>query len=147
MSAFMIEAIRKSWGWIGIEPEEIVGENEFGNLLVRDTQGKIWRLCPEDVYCEVVANNKEEYEILLRDPEFIEDWEMVNLVTAARNKLGVVSGNLKYCLKIPGVIGGEYGGENLATAPQKELIMFSGNIAQQMKDLPEGAQIEFKITD
>ena len=56
----LISEIRSSWGWIGIEPEEIVGENDFGNLMIRDVEGKYWRLCPEDVYCKVVAGNRKE---------------------------------------------------------------------------------------
>ena len=35
----LIKHIRSAWGWSGIEPSEIVGENEFGNLMVRDTAG------------------------------------------------------------------------------------------------------------
>jgi len=35
----IIDEIKKSWGWIGIQPEEVVGENDFGNLIVKDTGG------------------------------------------------------------------------------------------------------------
>ena len=58
----IIKEIKESWGWVGIEPVEVVGENDFGNLMIKDIQGKYWRLCPEDVYCEVVAQNQEELD-------------------------------------------------------------------------------------
>lgn len=35
----------------------------------------------------------------------------------------------KYCLKIPGVIGGEHGGDNLGRISLDELIRASGHIA------------------
>ena len=47
----IIEEIASAWGWAGIQPEEVVGENDFGNLIVKDVAGKYWRICPEDVYC------------------------------------------------------------------------------------------------
>lgn len=50
----IIEEIRESWGWAGIHPVEVVGENDFGNLMINDNEGKYWRLCPEDAYCEII---------------------------------------------------------------------------------------------
>jgi hypothetical protein len=69
----IIEAIKESWSWSGIEPEEVVGENDFGNLMIRDIQGRYWRLCPEDVYCRVVAENRKELDDLSRNQEFLAD--------------------------------------------------------------------------
>ena len=146
MSAPMVEKINEAWGWTGIRPKEVIGENKFGNLLIRDLEGRVWRLCPEDVYCEVVASNEVEYEKLINDSDFLEDWNMENLVNVARKKLGSLSGTRKYCLKIPGILGGDYAEDNLGTAPLEEMIAFSGNIAEQIKDLPDGAQIKLEIT-
>jgi RNA-splicing ligase RtcB len=84
----IIAEIKESWGWVGIEPEEVVGENDFGNLMIKDVHGKYWRMCPEDVYCEVVANNREELDSLSRDQEFLEDWYMQAIVEAAKDKYG-----------------------------------------------------------
>jgi len=72
---------------------------------------------------------------------------MKNLVTQAKELLGPLIEGRKYCLKIPGVLGGEYGGSNLATVPLVELVRFSGDVAKQIKDQPNGAQVQFKITD
>ena len=143
----MIQNIKEAWGWIGLEPNEIVGENAFGNLLIKDIAGKYWRLCPEDVYCEVIANDSVEFEQLIQDQEFLADWNMENLVNEAREKLGSLDNSKKYCLKIPGILGGEYGGDNLATISFKELISISGYLANQIKDLPNGAQIQFKYVE
>jgi hypothetical protein len=81
----LISEIRSSWGWIGIEPEEIVGENDFGNLMIRDVEGKYWRLCPEDVYCKVVAGNRKELDALATNQEFLADWHMEALVAQAND--------------------------------------------------------------
>ena len=59
----IVEEIKESWGWVGIDPVEVVGENDFGNLLIKDSDGKYWRLCPEDVDCEVVMSGGKIVEI------------------------------------------------------------------------------------
>ena len=36
--------IRNAWGWVGINPAEIIGQNDFGNLIIKTKDGKYWRL-------------------------------------------------------------------------------------------------------
>ncbi|MCL2310548.1 MAG: DUF1851 domain-containing protein [Proteobacteria bacterium] len=141
----LVEEIRQSWGWAGIEPAEVIGENDFGNLIIKDKSGKYWRLCPEDCYCEVIAENRAELDAVSRNQEFLEDWYMANLVSLANAQCGPLSEGRKYCLKIPGILGGEYGGDNLATAPLVELVRFSGDIARQTQGLPDGSQVNLRV--
>jgi Domain of unknown function (DUF1851) len=143
----LVEEIRQSWGWVGIEPVEIVGENDFGNLIVKADDGSYWRLCPEDGYCKVIARNRAELDELSADKEFLEDWYVTQLVSLAMDRCGPLPDGLKYCLKIPGFLGGTYGGDNLATAPQVELVRFSGDIARQIEELPEGSPIKLKFVE
>lgn len=143
----LLEELRESWGWVGMVPVEVVGENDFGNLMIKDKDGKYWRLCPEDLSCKVVAQNRTELDALSHDQEFLHDWYMKSLVEQAKAYLGPLPEGRKYCLKIPGILGGEYGGANLATISLVELVRFSGNVAKQIKDLPDGAKIELKVTD
>jgi len=143
----IIQEIKSAWGWVGINPIEVVLENDFGNLIIMDSDGKYWRLCPEDVYCEIVANNREELERLLNDQDFLEDWNMRTLVEQANEHLGPLPEGYKYCLVTPGILGGAYAISNIKTAPLFELVRFSGDIANQIKDLPDGAQIQLKVVD
>ncbi|MGI0119368.1 T6SS immunity protein Tdi1 domain-containing protein [Zooshikella sp. RANM57] len=143
----IIQEIKESWGWIGIDPIEVVGGNEFGNLMIKDSQGKYWRLCPEDLYCKVVANGREELNCLSKDQEFLEDWYMQALVEQAKEKYGPLPDQMKYCLITPGPCGGEYAILNINIAHQIELVRFSGDLAKKIKDLPEGAHIQLKVVD
>src|ERR1700739_2849304 len=97
----MIEEIHSAWGWSGLVPDEIVGQNDFGNILVRDREGVYWRICPEELGCEVIAASKAQLDELSNDPDFLLDWYMKSLVEAAKSKLGLLSDGRKYCLKIP----------------------------------------------
>lgn len=143
----IIKEIKESWGWVGLEPLEIVGENDFGNLIIKDINNKYWRLCPEDVYCEIVAEDKEELDILSKDQEFLEDWYMQTLVEQSKEHLGSLPENNKYYLVIPGALGGDYAISNINIAPLVELIRLSGDIGKQIKDLPDGAKVKLKVVD
>jgi len=142
-----VECIARAWGWTGIEPAEVVGENEFGNLMVRDRQGRYWRVCPEDLYCRLVAGNRAELDAMSKDQEFLADWYMTELVAAARDRVGPLEPGYKYSLKMPGALGGKYGGENLAKITLHGLIEASGHIAQQIEGLRGGTRVEMRVTE
>lgn len=107
----LVEEIRQHWGWVGIKPIEVVGENDLGNFIIKDEDGKYWRLCPEDCYCKIIAANRAELDALSIDQEFLQDWYMS------------------------------------ASAPQIELVRFSGDIARQIEELPDGAQIKLRVVE
>ena len=143
----IVDEIKESWGWVGIKPLEVVGENDFGNLMIKDIEGKYWRLCPEDLYCKVVAQNRAELDALSTDQEFLADWYMKSLVEVAKDKLGPLEEGRKYYMVIPGVLGGEYGINNIKTLTLVEIIRLSGDLGKQIKDLPDGAQVKLKVVD
>lgn len=141
----ILDEVKNAWGWIGIDPVELVTENDFGNLIIKDSKEQFWRLCPEDVYCEVIAKSKEAYNELIQNEEFLDDWFMSAMVEDAKKSLGSLEPPRKYHMVIPGILDGEYGGKNIKTAPLVELIRFSGDLGKQIKDLPDGAEIKLKV--
>ena len=142
----MIDAIRDGWGWTGLEPIEVVARNAFGNLLVRDAQGRVWRITPEDLSCTIVAE-EDGLAALQANEEFRRDWEMRLLSERAAAAFGVPEAGRCYGLKIPAVLGGAYDEPNLATLPLDELIRASGDLARQIHDLPDGTPITTRIVD
>ncbi len=146
-SSQLIQEIAAAWGWIGIRPTSIVDENPFGNLIIEDELGTYWRLCPEDCYCEVVADSREQLDQLSIDQTFLEDWYMETLVEAAEQHCGTLVDGKKYHFKIPSILGGEYAPSNFTVLDQMKQIRFSGDIARQIHDLPDGAQVELTVVD
>lgn len=49
-SVQLLDEVRSAWGWVGIEQVDIMDDNEFGNLILRDVRGQCWRLCPENFF-------------------------------------------------------------------------------------------------
>jgi len=140
----LLEEIKQAWGWTGIKPVEVVTDNEFGNLILKDEDDKFWRLCPEDVYCDIIAKSIPEYNELIQNEEFMDDWFMAAMVSDAEKSLGKLKTEHKYHMVIPGILDGEYGGKNIKIVPWVEIIRFSGDLAKQIKDLPDGSKIELK---
>lgn len=141
----LIGIIKESWGWTGIKPEQIIASNDFANLIVLDSDEKYWRLCPEELYLEEIADSRGQLEALFKDPDFQEDWEMAILVSQAQRHLGALGTDQRYYLVIPSVLGGGYDVTNIRKAPLSEIIALSGDIARQIDDLPDGAQIKLDV--
>ncbi|TXI93986.1 MAG: DUF1851 domain-containing protein [Burkholderiaceae bacterium] len=146
-STTLLIEIGQSWGWTGIAPVQVVKENPFGNLLAQDTNGKYWRLCPEEVSCEIIAESKLELDLLFEDRSFLDDWYMTPLVSLAEDLCGPLPKNRKYHPRVPVVLCGDYGGSNLVTVDQIDQLRFSGDIGRQIKDLPDGSEIELKVVE
>jgi hypothetical protein len=140
----MLDVIHKAWGWIGLEPAEVIAANAFGNVIVRATDETYWRICPEELSCKQVAHNAEELAALTREAGFQADWAMLRLVRLARQKFGPLPEDRCYCLKVPAVIGGKYEVANIGAITLSELISFSGDLAAQIKDVPDGGQIRIQ---
>ncbi len=141
----MLTEINNSWNWKGFIATEIIRTNEFGNVIFKTDKNEFWRLCPEEISCEKIADNKSEFNKISTESEFVEDWEMTNLVTVAKSELGVLENGQKYCLKLTAVIGGKYEKSNLGKINFSELISLSGNLGYQIKDLKDGQKISLKV--
>jgi len=141
----MIEHLNKSWNWIGVNAEEIIQTNDFGNIIFKTNKGDYWRICPEELSCGKIANDESELNQRMNDKEFIEDWKMERLVNLAKSEFGELAETEKYCFIIPAVIGGAYSKENLGKINFKELIASSGDLAFQIKDLPNGQEVILRV--
>lgn len=141
------EVIVKAWGWSGIIPKEVIDINKFGHVVVEHANGLVWRIIPEELSCEIIAKDIAEFEEIKKTEEFILDWDMEGLVELAEAAYGPLADGTSFYLVLPAVLGGEYSQENINVLPTEEVIAVSGSMAFQIKDLPEGGDIQIKITD
>ncbi|MBB6430464.1 T6SS immunity protein Tdi1 domain-containing protein [Algisphaera agarilytica] len=138
----MLATIRDAWGWLNINPVAIEAENEFGCVIFLDADGSRWLIRTDEPSCEIIARTDSEYEKLGADNDFLLDWIMPGLVESAKQHLGKNEAERCYCLKIPCFLGGKYEIDNMGTISRKELIAFAGNLALQIRDIPDGATIK-----
>jgi hypothetical protein len=143
----IIDIVTHEWRWAGLVPKRIIDTNKFGNLIVEHQNGFVWRIVPEELSCEIVAKDAAEYEVISQSEEFVADWQMQALVEAAEATYGPLADGDVFYLVTPGVLGGEYDVSNINVLPLEELIALSGDLAKQIKDLPDGGEIELKVTE
>ena len=143
----MINEINNAWNWKGINATEIIRTNDFGNVIFKTDTKEYWRICPEEVTCEKIADNESEFKKLMSDSEFIEDWEMTRIIETAKSVVGELTSDEKYCLKMPALVGGQYEKSNYGKAPFRELVLFSGSLAKQTANLKDGQRINFEFKD
>ena len=143
----LLETISGAWGWKGIVATEIVEINRFGNVIFIDDTERYWRICPEELTCQVVADTQQAFATLRVDEEFVVDWEMENLCREASIALGAPPTGICYCLKIPAVFGAAYTADNIGIISVSELIAVSGDLGRQIEDLPDGAEIRFNVVE
>jgi hypothetical protein len=143
----ILDEIADAWGWRGVRPRALVMQNEFGNVIFTDQDGQYWRICPEELSCEDVAINRDDFATLQNTGEFLINWTMRELVERVRPILGTPAAERCYCLKIAATLGGAYTIANIGTIDIGELISASGHIAKQIDHLPDGSQVRFRITD
>jgi hypothetical protein len=142
-----IELIADAWGWQGLRPAKVIQTNAFGSILLEDIDGRIWRITPELAECTVVAEDRNGIHNLLIDDEFALDWSMGQLLPLAIATVGPLNEGECYGFKMPPVLGGGYDASNLCKLPIQEVLHFSGTIARQTRDLPDGAQVELVFED
>ncbi len=124
-----IQIIKKYWGWTGIRPQIIHDRNAFGNLIIEDSAGRFWRICPEEFYCKIIAKGAREYKALLEDKEFKQDWEMTGLAVLAGSNLGELDGESCYHFIKPG----DFSVQNIGLTTYSDLIIDSGIAAEEME--------------
>jgi hypothetical protein len=69
------------------------------------------------------------------------------LAANAWAQVGALEAGRSYRLKMPASLGGDYEDSNLAALTTIELVGVTGDIALQIRDLPEGTPVEIKIVD
>jgi len=147
MESEILNAIKLAWGWIGIRPQKLYWVNKFGNIILKDEGGCYWLIRPEELLCEIITWTEDEMANLWKDEDFILDWEMTALVELAEDKFGKNNNDRCFYFVISPVLGGKYELQNIQTVPLLELVSSSGDVAEQIKDLPDGAQVKLVVTD
>jgi hypothetical protein len=140
----LLESIQEGWGWAIGTPARVIAVNSFGNVIVQTSIGQFYRITPEDLKCVFLCDSEDALEKIMRDSEFAFDWDMKLLREQAEGALGKLTTNECYHLVIPATLGGAYAISNIKKISIGEWLSFSGCVAQQIKDLPDGTQVEIK---
>jgi len=143
----LVDDVRDYWSFTGILPQRIMAVSPFGHLIVRDHERRFWYLDPELRTLEMVADDEAALVHYMEQPDVREIWEAAALVEQASALLGPPPPGRCFSLKPMALLAGDYASKDFWHPTVSELIRFSGSVAEQTRDLPEGAKYQIKVVD
>ena len=142
----LIDTINESWGWREIVFTQVHAISPMGHLVLCDRDEQFYYLDADGM--EIVPlGSRDDAEAHLAVKEANELWWGGSLVQKARAKLGEPPEGSVYPLKPHAMVEGRYEVDEMCILPLEEVIRFSGTVAEQIRDLPDGTNIRFEVTD
>ncbi|MGI8552314.1 MAG: SMI1/KNR4 family protein [Dehalococcoidia bacterium] len=120
------------------------GEDIFGNQFALRA-GEVCRFEAETGSVVPMARDLEEWARLILDDSALETGYPLGHAWQQHN--GALLPGKRLLPKLPFVLGGEYTLENLYAGDAVAGMRFRGNLAQQLRDLPDGAKVRLEIVD
>jgi hypothetical protein len=119
---------------------------KFGEVFFVQQDGRVGMLQVSGFQYQVVAKDQTDFEEWLADPDKMAEWFLATLV----DRLEAAGRHLKpdqcYSFTTPLGLGGALTLENVMMIPIREHFRCWGEVFRQIKDVPDGGQVIFKIT-
>lgn len=140
------EKLVEDWQWLVGSALPIL-ITSVGDAFLQTASGEIYWLITGSGEFEKVADSYEDFQSKLQDNELVNEWFLVPVVAQLKS-LGVnlVDGKLYGFKQLP-ILGGAYDPENYELTDIEVYFAMSGQINLQIKDIPDGTQVNFTITD
>ena len=146
-SHLKLESILSDWVWL-------IGKNKLpilitalGEPFVQDRKsGNVYFLSLADADLTKVAKSPEEFKEKLNDDEFAKKYLPTQAVGNLKESGNVLNAGQVYSYKVPPMLGGEFAPENIEPCDIALHFSILGQIHEQIKDLPNGAEVgEIKL--
>ena len=133
--------------WASILPENprILRTNLFGDAFIVDEDGYVHILERSGCFAERIAESEEAFWRRVNNDE--QNWLMTQLADDCHSSGLILGEGQCYAFTVPPVLGGEYAPQNVWVAPWNEWFSVTGDLFAQVKDLPDGATVSFKVVD
>jgi len=140
-----VQELRTSWAWFIARPYKPVLFSVLGDAFLQVESGAILWLNTGTAELTEVATSWEHFVELLRT-EQADAWFMPGLVEQLHEAGKVPSPGQCYTyVRLPVFVEGKYEVANLNPVSAKEHFAFTADVHQQIKSLPNGAQVKLVI--
>lgn len=137
----------ETWTWLLEGEFEVWLMNRFGDLFLIYDDGSVNMLDVGGGAIERLADSRDDFATKVDEDGNGSDWFMVPLV----NQLVACGQTLEegecYSFQQPPVLGGQYTIDNCRISALQKHYRVYGSIHEQIKDLPDGAEVEIEIED
>lgn len=118
-----------------------------GDGFLSDPSGAVWWLNTGEAKLSKIASSRNEFQELLKKKENKDLWLMYPLICQFIRSGKVPLLGQCFGFKTLPVLGGKYDADNMIPIKMSEHFGVTGDIHQQIKDLPEGTTVEIKVVD
>jgi len=139
-------ALIEDWKWLVGSALPILVTSVGDAFLQNDTDEVFW-LITGSAELEKVADSYEEFQGKLQDNELINEWFLVPVVAQLKKQGVVLEQGKLYGFKQLPVLGGKYESDNFELTDIEVHFAISGQMNLKIKDLPDGTQVNFSVTE
>ena len=138
--------ILADWAWLLPQDEFTIWlMNRYGDLFLIFEDGTVHMLDVGNGSLEKLAESRDEFGRRIDDGDNANIWLMITLVNSLVEAGKLLDPGRCYSFISPPVLGGEYSVENTATLSVAEHYGVYASIHNQIKDLPDGAQVRLRV--
>ena len=131
----------EAWSWLPIEEKSPIAVTAFGDVFLESPEG-VWFLDTLEGTFNKIANNESEMQEILNTQEGQHHFLMIGLVDDALNEGMALEEGQCYGFKTNPIMGGPIELENMEIRDFLVSLYVSGQIHEQLKDLPPGTKIK-----
>lgn len=139
----------QNWEWLigGRGKGRVILITLLGDAFITREDDSIYWLQTDIGEFSKVAADSNSFNMLLSRKENIDLWFLPELIGSLKKANNTVTENQVYSfLQLP-VMGGEYSVANIVPKNIMEHFAFTGYFFKEIKDLPDGTEIAFEVTE
>jgi hypothetical protein len=142
ISTIDIDDILSCWTWKTAGMKAVAAMSVLGDLFLVGRDDAVHWLQTDGGELTRVADDLPQFEQYLGDEEKVDNWFLPLLVEQLIAVGKTLKENEVYSFKKMPVIGGEYSLNNIEPTDISVHFAFTGQISQQIKDLPDGTEVD-----
>ena len=136
----------EDWRWlIGSSLPILI--SSVGDAFLQNESGEVFWLITGSAEYKKVADSYEDFQSKLQNNELIHEWFLTPVVAQLKEQGVTLEQGKLYGFKRLPVLGGKYEADNFELTDIEMHFAMSGQMNCQIKDLPDGAQVNFTITE
>ncbi len=140
-----LKDICSCWQWILQDMKGVVLISKMGDMFLIGIDGFIYWLQTDSGDLSKIADTLEHFESMLQNEQNIDNWFLPLIIEKLVGAGKSLQKNQVYSYKVMPIIGGEYSIENIEPVDISVHFAFSGQIAQQIQNLPDGTKVKIKV--
>lgn len=139
------ERLMQSWRWLCPCSVSLIARSAYGDLFLRDKDGKILRLDVGIGQLTEIAESESQFRQLLRDPAKREEWLAEADAKAAAERGLRPSKTQCIGFKIPLIFRENGSPDNAYVADVHEYVAFLGDLHEQIANFPDGTKVKLVV--